>query len=75
MSQAEKHPTCETCRFWKKDEDNRPMAGHGFCHRFPPAISFQIRNNDPDDVYPWGYWPSVAQDNWCGEHQEAGHVR
>lgn len=64
---------CETCAFYSpvqtvtygdgKGWDVRSWDEYGRCHRFPPK-----------EVGPSSYtkvaFPSVAHDDWCGEHKE-----
>lgn len=52
--------TCETCRFWKKnDVDNHPNTG--MCRRFPPITVSCDAGCDP--------WPWTDYKDWCGEFE------
>lgn len=59
---------CGTCRFWKgdgKDEDLRS------CRRYPPVFTHV-------GVPPLDFravdWPSVLENDWCGEWRETFEV-
>jgi hypothetical protein len=51
--------SCDTCRFFERREQGK---GAGWCHRYPP-IAF----TDGDDHYSG--FPTIKDDEWCGEHQ------
>lgn len=55
--------TCSNCRWF--DERGEPaLDGHGDCKRFPPKYRPVF---DPDETDPFGFWPIVFRDDWCGE--------
>lgn len=49
--------TCETCVYYEPRKEAQ-YGTVGKCHRNPPI--------DRD-----GNWPSVYNDDWCGEHKTA----
>lgn len=77
-------PTCETCRFWKRDDDHRDQ---GACRRFPPVLNpMQVladmrkhgRESSTDgdplparELLDFGAFsfPIPSFDDWCGEHE------
>lgn len=66
---------CETCRFFSpiqsvsygdgKGSDGKSWDKFGKCHRYPP-------HNKNNATAARAYFPTVAHDDWCGEHIERG---
>lgn len=75
-------PCCDTCRFWKLDEDDGTNERIGICKRFPP-VSVLTENADIeyDQARPFEgraahsfiFWaqPRVLETDGCGEHRTA----
>lgn len=57
MAEERSSPTCESCRWWVKEQNS--SMGYGECHGSTPFIG-------PDDVI--GRWPLVASFRWCAKH-------
>lgn len=58
---------CETCRFWKKNDD-RINATAGQCHRYPPPCFWDVSEHE---AYSLLLFPGTPKDEWCGEWQPA----
>jgi hypothetical protein len=59
------NPTCETCRFWKRDGAE--------CHRYPPQ-RIVFHEEDKGGRMDWNtasWWPDTNYTDWCGEHEPA----
>lgn len=57
---------CKYCRFWSKNTDNNgKFTGFGECRRFPPTL-----NQNDDNEYPVGIFPSIVFNSSCGEFKE-----
>lgn len=54
-------PTCNTCRFWLRNNEPDGSYGKGHCRRYPPSFMLEGTLNDG--------WPDVHECSWCGEHQ------
>jgi hypothetical protein len=50
---------CHDCIFYYYAEAGR----HSECRRYPPIVC----NVDHRDAYARAYWPSVLEQDWCGE--------
>jgi hypothetical protein len=63
-------PTCETCVYWKKDEE---ATAYGECHRLPPVnlrdecVTFE---NGAEIIINSGFWTETNYYDWCGEHSD-----
>lgn len=60
-------PTCETCKFWRKE------ATDGTCMRYPPSVFLLgmmphpiTRQQQPGFT---SAFPTIKPTLWCGEHQ------
>jgi hypothetical protein len=52
--------TCRTCAHWCEEKNE--------CHAHAPiAISILVANNH-EGIDAITVWPSVTEDEWCGEH-------
>ena len=53
--------SCLTCAFFRQyaSEDN------GYCCRYPPKVLYDSDRDSYESVFP-----TVAQDDFCGEYQE-----
>lgn len=52
--------TCETCRFWARNETDQD--GTGECRRRPPErVPFNAG---------LGAWPDTTNRDWCGEWRD-----
>ena len=67
--------TCETCRFWDKQQ---PQHTYANCRRLPPraawGVSAQARGSYETpiiNIYTRSEpeWPNTNENDWCGEHQ------
>jgi hypothetical protein len=59
---------CETCRFWK-DDQNKYATGHCRCYAPKPNF-FAVTQYDADGDGDFdAYWPLVSYDDWCGEYE------
>jgi hypothetical protein len=52
---------CETCKFWKRNQDNRFIGD--CCIRAPWVIL------DPDGGRPDTWFPRTVYNQGCGEHE------
>lgn len=69
MSDEKRSERCETCRFWKLNENQNEKSrtndgANGMCRRYPPFGFF-------DDGLNEASFPQVWGDDWCGEWQGA----
>lgn len=59
---------CSECKFFE------PKVGLGQCRKYSPMpiLYDDSRNDAPEHVI---VWPSVNEDDWCGEFEPADGVR
>lgn len=57
---------CINCKFYEK----HGKLNTGYCQRYPPTVVEAI--NDPGDrSTTYSMFPTVQEDDWCGEYKEA----
>lgn len=56
--------TCETCRWWNRDDAVSVMVAE--CRRNAPQPA--------DNIIDPRWWASTRRTDWCGEHQPKGDV-
>lgn len=65
-------PNCETCIFWKKDDESYGYTPPGTCRRSAPvglASLVKISDHKPSKTVGAAYsWPITLSTDWCGEH-------
>jgi hypothetical protein len=52
--------TCETCRFWRRNDVDAQFPNWGECRRRSP-------NQSRLKGWTGGEWPSTEKGNWCGD--------
>jgi len=63
-------PQCENCRFFEPRVFNGVASpDNGRCRRRAPRPWNSTNNADEPIRTAW--WPIVATDEWCGEHEPA----
>lgn len=70
LREQSKGMTCETCKFYTPIQsiacgEEPTWEKFGKCHRNPP-------HNKNNSIAARAYFPTVASDDWCGEHIERG---
>lgn len=74
---------CETCRWWGREREHDDDYPLGSCRRHGPVAPNgsagwkPLPSASPEGTDPWanpvyvpaGFWPWVAFDDWCGEHE------
>ena len=60
---------CYTCRHYHADRTSNPPATGGECRRKAPRLAQDGAVYAANDCAPYGYWPIVSADYWCGEWQ------
>jgi len=56
-------PTCSSCFFWDRGDENS-----GTCHASPPTVVALL--NSEGNLAPVSVFPATSDDEWCGEHLE-----
>lgn len=65
MSAPTNVPVCENCKFWRQGGDDPNL---GLCRRYAPRPAL-------DEEEPIAWWPTTANEEWCGEHQLKRDIR
>ena len=52
---------CKKCKWFKKTTD----AVRGECRAALPVITSPYTGSD----HPWGIWPVICQNEWCGHFE------
>jgi hypothetical protein len=58
--------SCQTCRFWKAQEDE-PPSPEGRCRRSAPVPMFVPELTVAGVASHPVVWPTVGRGDWCGE--------
>ena len=70
---AEKDATCETCRFYDRDNPRSLATGGAICNcrrNAPvPYVAGTVNPQSPYKIEAAAAWPLVLPDDWCGEYQ------
>lgn len=61
MDLKDAQPTCGSCRFWRRDDEQVDV---GECRRMPPMV---VSDSDGDPYTAWPYTDEI--DLACGEHK------
>jgi hypothetical protein len=65
-TEAASPPTCETCRFWRRQREAK-YSDWGECRRMPPLLP----PLEDDKLLHVGLWPHTTKADWCGEWDAA----
>jgi len=72
---------CETCKWWNPSSRSKPnvlaamsesmrevleLLPLGFCHRYPPQLTFQPPSDNHDEDFD-SRFPDSQPDDFCGE--------
>lgn len=61
-------PTCETCPFWRAEDEAEGLPGECHRHAPTPVLRDELRMSDQPE---WeAFWPETVADQFCGEHPD-----
>jgi len=66
---------CQNCAHYAAQGDQRLDNAGGECRRKAPRIAPDSAMYAARDVGPFGYWPVVTKNQWCGDFHASLRVR